>query len=113
MEKENSIRLKHILESIKKIEEYLLNFDEEKFSQNSLQQDAVLRQLEIIGEASKNVSAELKENNPHIEWRKMAGTRDRLAHGYFSVDIEIVWQITQEFLPTLKIEIEKILESLT
>jgi uncharacterized protein with HEPN domain len=113
MEKENSIRLKHILESIKKIEGYLLNFDEEKFSQNSLQQDAVLRQLEIIGEASKNVSAELKENNPHIEWRKMAGTRDRLAHGYFSVDIEIVWQITQEFLPTLKIEIERILESLT
>jgi uncharacterized protein with HEPN domain len=113
MEKDNSIRLKHILESIKKIEGYLANFNEEKFSQNSLQQDAVLRQLEIIGEASKNISAELKENNPQVEWRKMAGTRDRLAHGYFSVDIEVVWLITQEFLPTLKIEIEKILESLT
>ena len=83
MEKENSIRLKHILESIGKIEYYLLNFDEEKFSKDNLRQDGVVRQLEIIGEASKNLSANLKESNPQIEWRKMAGTRDRLAHGYF------------------------------
>lgn len=109
MEKENSIRLKHILESIAKIENYLEGFDEEKFAHDGLRQDAVLHQLEIIGEASKNLSAGLKENNHHIEWRKMAGTRDRLAHGYFSVDIEIVWLITQEFLPKLKTEIEKLL----
>ncbi len=69
--------------------------------------------MEIIGEATKNLPAELKESNPHIEWRKMAGTRDRLAHGYFSVDTEIVWLITQDFLPTLKIEIKKILETLS
>ncbi len=113
MEKENSIRLKHILESIGKIDNYLLDFNEEKFGQDSLRQDAVVRQLEIIGEASKNLSVELKESNPQIEWRKMAGTRDRLAHGYFSVDIEIVWRTTQDFLPSLKKEIEKILENLS
>lgn len=112
MEKENSIRLKHILESIGKIEEYLIGFDEVKFGRDTLRQDAVLRQLEIIGEASKNLTAELKEDNPNIEWRKMAGTRDRLAHGYFSVDIEIVWRITQDFLPALKTQIEEILENL-
>ena len=113
MEKENSIRLKHILESIGKIESYLQGFDEAKFGQDELRQDAVLRQLEIIGEASKNLSDDLRKSNPNIEWRKMAGTRDRLAHGYFSVDIEIVWRITQDFLPTLKTEIEKILENLS
>jgi uncharacterized protein with HEPN domain len=90
MEKENSIRLKHILESIGKIENYLPGFDESRFGEDNLRQDAVVRQLEIIGEANKNLSAELKEKNPQIEWRKMTGTRDRLAHGYFSVDIEIV-----------------------
>ncbi len=113
MEKENSIRLRHILESIGKIESYLQNFDEEKFGKDSLRQDAVLRQLEIIGEASKNLTNELKKSNPHVEWRKMAGTRDRLAHGYFSVDIEIVWRITQDFLPKLKTDIENILENLS
>ncbi|MGI8469097.1 MAG: HepT-like ribonuclease domain-containing protein [Pyrinomonadaceae bacterium] len=113
MEKENVIRLKHILESIGKIEDYLLNFDEEKFGKDNLRQDAVVRQLEIIGEASKKLTIKLKESHPQIEWRKMAGTRDRLAHGYFSVDIEIVWRITQEFLPSLKTEIKKILENLS
>jgi uncharacterized protein with HEPN domain len=113
MEKENSVRLRHILEAIERIEKYLQGFDEEKFKTDFLYQDAVLRQLEIIGEASKNLSSDLRENNPHIEWRKMAGTRDRLAHGYFSVDTEIVWRITQDFLPTLKIDIKKILESLS
>jgi uncharacterized protein with HEPN domain len=113
MEKENSIRLRHILEAIERIEKYLQGFDEEKFKTDLLHQDAVLRQLEIIGEASKNLSAGLRENNPHVEWRKMAGTRDRLAHGYFSVDTEIVWRITQDFLPKLKMEIEQILENLT
>lgn len=77
-----------------------------------MRRDAVLRQLEIIGEASKNLTSELRNDNPQIEWRKVTGTRDRLAHGYFSVDIDVVWRITQEFLPSLKIEIEKILEKL-
>lgn len=110
MAKENSIRLRHILEAIGRIEEYLNGFDEERFERERLYQDAVLRQLEIIGEASKNISDDLKSANPHIEWRKMAGTRDPLAHGYFSVDIEIVWRITQDFLPKLRSEVEKILE---
>ncbi len=77
-----------------------------------MRRDAVLRQLEIIGEASKNLTSELRNDNPQIEWRTVTGTRDRLANGYFSVDIDVVWRITQEFLPSLKIEIEKILEKL-
>lgn len=113
MEKENSIRLRHILEAIERIEKYLQGFDEAKFQTDLLHQDAVLRQLEIIGEASKNLSDDLRAANPQVEWRKMAGTRDRLAHGYFSVDTEIVWRITQDFLPVLKKQVEEILENLS
>jgi uncharacterized protein with HEPN domain len=73
-------------------------------------QDAVVRNLEIIGEATKNVSDDLRSQYPQIPWKDMAGTRDRLVHHYFGVNQEIVWQIVQQDLPQLLIQLEAILE---
>jgi uncharacterized protein with HEPN domain len=65
--------------------------------------------LEIIGEATKNVSSELKERNDHINWKTMAGMRDRLIHGYMSVDYELVWEVSNKNIPQLKIKLEKLI----
>ena len=112
MKNENSVRLKHILDAIAQIEIYLQDLDETQFWQDKLKQDGVIRQLEIIGEAIKHLSDELRDANPQVPWRKAAGIRDRLAHGYYNVSLEIVWETTQNSLPILKTQIEEILEGI-
>lgn len=72
-------------------------------------QGAVIRKIEIIGEAVKNVSDAIKEKYPEIPWIKIAGTRDKLIHGYFGVNIERIWFIVEKDLPELKRQIQKIL----
>ena len=106
-------RLNHILDAIAKIERYLQGFDVEKFKANELTIDAVVRNIEIIGEAITCLDRQLKAQYPNIEWRFATATRNRLIHGYFDVDAEIVWNTTQKDLPKLKIEIEKILENIS
>ena len=69
---------------------------------------AVIRSLEIIGEATKKLDDEFKNQYPHIEWKKMAGTRDKLIHDYFGVDYDIVWDIIENKLPDLQFFIEEI-----
>jgi uncharacterized protein with HEPN domain len=73
-------------------------------------QRAFVRSLEIIGEAVKNLPDDFKANHPELDWRRMAGTRDRLIHGYFSVDFELVWDIIQTKIPTLDAGIRRILK---
>jgi len=90
----------------------LQDLDETQFWQDKLKQDGVIRQLEIIGEAIKHLSDELRDANPQVPWRKAAGIRDRLAHGYYNVSLEIVWETTQNSLPILKTQIEEILEGI-
>jgi len=75
-------------------------------------QDGVIRQLEIIGEAVRHLSNSLRIKYPHVPWRDIAGTRDKLIHDYFGIDLEKVWVMVQEDIPTLKIEVEKILNDL-
>ena len=96
-----------------KIESYLQGFDEASFQTDGKTQDAVIRQLEIVGEAATNLTIELRGENPQIPWQKITAVRNRSAHGYFTINLQIVWDIVQNDLPSLKTEVEKILESLT
>lgn len=100
--------LRHILDAIAKIDRYAA-VGQERFFAEPQWQDAVIRQLEIIGEATKRVSAGLRDQHPEIAWRRMAGLRDMLIHNYMGVDLEVVWGVTQQTLPELKRNVETIL----
>ena len=113
MTKENKVFLQHILDCIGRIESYSQGFDYAQFQNDVKTVDAVVRNVEVIGEASNNLTRDFRSKNPQIEWRKIIATRNRIIHGYASVDLEIIWNITQDDLENLKTEIEKILENLT
>ena len=100
--KDDKIYIEHILKSIDRIEAYLSGKDHQSFSDDFMTQDAVMRQLEIIGEATKRVSKELRNINPQVPWSDMAGMRDILIHDYIDVDIDIVWKTASESILKLK-----------
>ena len=110
MEQQDKTYIKHILDSIGSIEEFLSGKDYGAFLSDKLLQDGVVRELEIIGEASKNISEELKSFLPAIPWKSVSGMRDKLIHDYFSVDLEAVWKTAKEDLPSLKSELLKKLD---
>ncbi len=100
------------LNSINEIEEFVEGLDFDEFKGNKKTVNAVIRSLEVLGEAAKNISGELREKYSGIPWGRMAGMRDKLIHEYHGVDLEIVWAVLKEELPPLKPKIERMLESL-
>ncbi|HLS08494.1 DUF86 domain-containing protein [Lentibacillus sp.] len=109
--KHDRVYLTHILECIHSIESYLPNGKADYFN-SKMTQDAVIRNLEIIGEATKQIFKELKLENSDMPWREMAGLRDILIHEYFGVDNEIVWNVVEKEPPKLNEDITELLKSL-
>ena len=112
MKKEIRVYLEDILESIGKIEEYTNGIALEEFKNNAECQDAVIRRLEIIGEAVKNLPSDLKEKYSSIPWRQIAGTRDILIHEYAGVSLERVWKVITDDLEPLKSVTSQVLSNL-
>ncbi len=102
--------LKDILKSIEKIQRYMENKSYQEFVNDELLIDGVIRNLEIIGEAVKNIPAGFRKRYPFVEWKKIAGLRDILIHAYFGIDCELLWDIIKNKVPELKKQINKIME---
>ena len=109
MKKDPEIFISHILESIQLIEEYTCNLNAEKFKTDIAIQDAIIRRLEIIGEAVKNIPASFRASHLEIPWKQMAGMRDILTHKYFDVDLSLTWSVVKHELPVIKEKLLKIL----
>ena len=110
MSRDSDLYLEDILEAIERIQGYVQDVTREDFETDQMRIDAVIRNLEVIGEAVKQVPDSVREKYPSIEWRKIAGLRDVLIHKYFEVNLEIVWSVVQSNISILKIEIQQILK---
>lgn len=102
----------HILDSINAIEDFSKNLSKEELASNRLKQSAIVREIEIIGEAVKNMSENIKNKHKEIEWKEIAGTRDKMIHHYFGIDLDIVWNIIKKDIPMLEKKIKKIKKEL-
>ena len=110
MQRDHRVYLNDILTAISKIERYVGDLSFHDFTQDEMRIDAVVRNLEVIGEAAKHVPEEVRRKYPFIEWKKISGLRDILIHEYFGVDRDILWDIVKNKIPVLKRDTEKILE---
>jgi uncharacterized protein with HEPN domain len=102
MKRDYKLYLNDITESIIQIEEYMRNVSEEDFQKDKKLQDAVIRRLEIIGEASRNIPRALKEKNKQVPWFDMSQFRDFIAHSYFNIGNLTIWKTVKEKLPKIK-----------
>ncbi len=107
MQRDN-IKILDIEECIKRIELFTQGFEYNEFINDIKTQDAVIRNLEIIGEAAKNLSENFKNNHPNIAWNEIGRLRDKLIHHYSGINFDIIWQIIQKDIPNLKYELSKI-----
>jgi uncharacterized protein with HEPN domain len=97
-----NLLLDDILEAIERAEQYIRGTSFDAFSKDQKTIDAVVRNLEIVGEAASRLPDEFKERHPAVEWHKVVGLRHRIVHEYFGIDVAIIWQILQKDLPLLK-----------
>jgi uncharacterized protein with HEPN domain len=106
--KNDQVYLEHILDAIGKIENFVTGTSKFDFERNVMIQDAIIRNIEIIGEATKKITTQFKESHHEIPWQDMAGMRDKLIHDYLDVDLDVVWKTVEVDLPLLKEMINKI-----
>ncbi len=111
-DKDDLIFIEHILDNINKIKSFSKNMTKDELFKDEERQYAIVRAIEIIGEAAKNISKDLTKKYPNIEWKEIIGTRDKIIHHYFGVDLEIVWNIIEKDIPDLKQKILKVKEDL-
>ena len=112
MKRNINLFINDILENIENIEVFLSNLNKEELSKNKLKRYAIIRALEIIGEANKNIPQSFREKYPKVPWRDISGFRDVVIHGYFQVNIDKVWRVIKEDLPDLKQKILKVKKDL-
>lgn len=110
MRKDPIVFLKHILECISLIEKYSNKLSKEEFLENIEVQDAIIRRLEIIGEAARNLPDEFRSEYSEIAWRKILAARNILAHNYFGIDLNTIWRIVKNDIKPLKEQIEEMLK---
>ena len=110
MSKDNFVYLRHILDAIDRIEEYVKGAEYQLFIDNNLIQAGVIREIEIIGEATKRLSSDFKEKYPDIPWKRIAGTRDKLIHENLGVDLDAVWETVIKDIPDLKNKVREIIK---
>ncbi|MGC8785571.1 MAG: DUF86 domain-containing protein [Armatimonadota bacterium] len=110
MIRDDMVYLQHILEAALAIEEYLQGIDYDHFMSNRMVQDAVIRRIEVIGEATRNLSLDIKQRYSDVPWQRIAGMRNKLIYGYFGVDMDAVWGTATRDVASLKVRIEQIVQ---
>lgn len=111
MKKDEAVFLRHMLDAIESIEEYTRGVSFERFMADPEKQDAVVRRLEIVGEAARNVPSEFQERHDEMPWADVIALRNRIVHAYFAINLSIVWDVVQHDLPRLKDQLETLLGS--
>ncbi len=112
MSRDLEVYLVDILEAISRIREYTRDLDESSFQSDTLRQDAVIRNLEVLGEAVKQIPEDVRKRHPGVEWRKMAGLRDVLIHQYFGIDGDVLWDVVVNKLTDVENGIRGLLNEL-
>jgi uncharacterized protein with HEPN domain len=110
MPRDFQVYLEDILEAIRKVRDYTAGLTEVGWADDPKTLDAVARNLEVIGEAVKNLPEEVRAQAPEVEWKKIAGLRDILIHQYFRIDLELIWDIIQNKLPELERQTQRLLK---
>lgn len=109
--KKDEVYLRHVLDAIAQIEVYVAGVRRDAFEADRMRQDAVVRQLEIIGEACRRVSPGFRATHEAVPWRAIIGMRNRIAHDYLGIDLDVIWETVQHDVPTLKQRLHAILEA--
>ncbi len=112
MSRDPRLFLQDILDSVAKVQCYTIGLSQEAFEANGMAYDAVIRNLEVIGEAAKQIPQDLRESVPDIPWRMICGFRDHLAHAYFGLDNDTVWEVVTTELPALAHAVRQLMQIL-